>query len=183
MKLAQSLYKVGAGKRGKDDAKTTKVGASAAIRVQTDLDALEPQTNWKMTIPDKNDLLNFSVAITPDQGYWKGATYSFNFKIPPNYPHAAPHVVCQDLVYHPNIDLQGRVCLNILRDSWRPILEIQSVIYGLIFLFLEPNPDDPLNNEAAEVLRRSKDEFKRNVDTSLRGGYVGGQQFPKMQLK
>ena len=39
-------------------------------------------------------------------------------------------------VYHPNIDLQGNVCLNILREEWKPILSISAVVYGLQFLFL-----------------------------------------------
>lgn len=39
-------------------------------------------------------------------------------------------------VYHPNIDLEGNICLNILREDWKPVLSISSVIYGLQFLFL-----------------------------------------------
>ena len=33
----------------------------------------------------------------------------------------------------------------IYREDWKPVLTINSIIYGLQFLFLEPNPDDPLN--------------------------------------
>ncbi len=39
-------------------------------------------------------------------------------------------------VYHPNIDLEGNICLNILREDWKPVLSINSVVYGLNFLFL-----------------------------------------------
>ena len=39
-------------------------------------------------------------------------------------------------VYHPNIDLEGHICLNILREDWKPVLSISSVVYGLQFLFL-----------------------------------------------
>ena len=39
-------------------------------------------------------------------------------------------------VYHPNIDLEGKICLNILREDWKPVLSISSVVYGLQFLFL-----------------------------------------------
>ena len=39
-------------------------------------------------------------------------------------------------VYHPNIDLEGNVCLNILREDWKPVLSTNSIIYGLQFLFL-----------------------------------------------
>jgi ubiquitin-conjugating enzyme E2 M len=103
--------------------------------------------------------------------------------------------------YHPNINLQGNVCLNILRDDWRPILNIQNVIHGLIFLFLDPNPDDPLNqgtfrssvfaisvmfslsiscfSEAAAVLRRDRATFKSYVDASLRGRPVQGVEFER----
>jgi hypothetical protein len=37
------------------------------------------------------------------------------------------------------------VCLNILREDWKPVLNLNSVMVGLQYLFLEPNPDDPLN--------------------------------------
>ena len=39
-------------------------------------------------------------------------------------------------VFHPNIDLEGNVCLNILREDWKPVLSINSVLYGLQYLFL-----------------------------------------------
>jgi len=63
-------------------------------------------------------------------------------------------------VYHPNIDLDGNVCLNILREDWKPVLTINAIVYGLQYLFLEPNPDDPLNKEAANELQVSPDILK-----------------------
>jgi len=81
-------------------------------------------------------------------------------------------------VYHPNIDLEGNVCLNILREDWKPVLSISSIIYGLQYLFLDPNPDDPLNKEAAEVLRENPKLFEQNVRRSILGGHVAGTYFP-----
>ena len=45
-------------------------------------------------------------------------------------------VKCETKVYHPNIDLEGNVCLNILREDWKPVLTINSIVYGLQYLFL-----------------------------------------------
>lgn len=42
-----------------------------------------------------------------------------------------PTVAPSAQVYHPNIDLEGKICLNILREDWKPVLSISSVIYGL----------------------------------------------------
>ena len=60
----------------------------------------------------------------------------FDFTVLPGYPYDAPKVKCRTKVYHPNIDLDGNVCLNILREDWKPVLSISSVVYGLQFLFL-----------------------------------------------
>ena len=62
--------------------------------------------------------------------------------------------------------------MNILRDEWKPVLDINAVIYGLIYLFYDPNPLDPLNMDAADEFRANKAKFERSVATSLRGGRV-----------
>ena len=93
-----------------------------------------------VTFPNINDLTNFQVEVAPDSGFWAGARFTFNFAIPALYPHEPPKVTCLTKIYHPNIDLAGAVCLNILREDWKPVLDINAVIYGIIYLFYEPNP-------------------------------------------
>ena len=99
--------------------------------------------------------------------------------IPFTYPHDPPKATCLTKIYHPNIDREGAVCLNILRADWKPVLGVNAVILGLIFLFIEPNPTDPLNLEAAEVLRSNPQEFNRRVARSLRGETIDGVAHPK----
>jgi ubiquitin-conjugating enzyme E2 M len=41
-------------------------------------------------------------------------------------------------------------------------LTINAVVYGLQYLFLEPNPDDPLNREAANELQVTIGLTRRN---------------------
>lgn len=46
----------------------------------------------------------------------------------------------------------------------------------------DPNPDDPLNREAAEAMRSNKAAFEQVVHKLVKGGgYVGGEFFPKCQ--
>ncbi|KAI8052412.1 ubiquitin-conjugating enzyme/RWD-like protein [Syncephalis plumigaleata] len=152
--------------------------SAAQIRVQKDMSELDDLPNTiKMHFPDPEDILNFDLTITPDEGIYRGGRFKFTFKIDGNYPHKAPKVLCTQKIYHPNIDLEGNVCLNILREDWKPVLNLHSVIIGLQFLFLEPNADDPLNKEAAEDLRSNCERFKRHVTESMRGGYVNSERF------
>lgn len=149
------------------------------LRLQKDISELNLQRTTSIDFPNgKDKLLNFNVTLKPDEGFHKGARIEFSFQVSALYPHEAPKVKCKTKVYHPNIDLDGNICLNILREDWKPVLSINSIIYGLQFLFLDPNPDDPLNKEAAEVLRQDPRQFEINVRRSIQGGYVAGTQFP-----
>ncbi|CAO3592984.1 unnamed protein product [Absidia cylindrospora] len=122
----------------------------------------------------QKDILNFKVTITPDEGFYKGGSFFFTFAINSNYPHEPPKVRCTQKIYHPNIDLDGNICLNILREDWKPVLSLHSVMVGLQYLFLEPNADDPLNKEAAEDLRKNRQQFASNVTSSMNGSKING---------
>ncbi|KFY06997.1 hypothetical protein V492_07543 [Pseudogymnoascus sp. VKM F-4246] len=159
--------------------KKKKVTA-AQLRVQKDLEELEPSRTWRTEFPDPDDILNFTLTIDPDEGMYKGGRFHFSFAINQNFPHDPPKVKCTQKIYHPNIDLEGNVCLNILREDWKPVLNLNAVIVGLQFLFLEPNASDPLNKDAAEDLRSNREGFKRNVKTSMGGGPVRGVPFEKV---
>mmetsp|Transcript_10248 Transcript_10248/g.11326 ORF Transcript_10248/g.11326 Transcript_10248/m.11326 type:complete len:232 (+) Transcript_10248:77-772(+) len=164
----------GRGKRSRQNA--------AELRTQKDISELDVDATpgVKTEFPDPNNLMNFKVSIKPTEGLYKNATFTFSLSVPNSYPYDPPKAVCDTLIYHPNIDLKGAVCLNILRADWKPVLTLGSVIFGLMTLFLEPNPDDPLNKEAADLMVNNMAEFERNVNKSLRGGHVAGRQFPKL---
>ncbi|GAD97442.1 ubiquitin-conjugating enzyme E2, putative [Paecilomyces variotii No. 5] len=166
--------------------KKKKVTA-AQLRVQrgayapgTDFGSSCLKNTMKLSFPNPDDILNFTLTIEPDEGMYKGGSFHFNFTINQNFPHDPPKVKCTQKIYHPNIDLEGNVCLNILREDWKPVLNLNAVIVGLQFLFLEPNASDPLNKEAAEDLRTNRDGFKRNVRSSMAGGSVRGIQYERV---
>eukprot|EP00612_Vaucheria_litorea_P004907 CAMPEP_0171461518 /NCGR_PEP_ID=MMETSP0945-20130129/5933_1 /TAXON_ID=109269 /ORGANISM="Vaucheria litorea, Strain CCMP2940" /LENGTH=217 /DNA_ID=CAMNT_0011987879 /DNA_START=101 /DNA_END=754 /DNA_ORIENTATION=+ len=168
------------GRRTKKIGKNHQKKTPGEIRIQKDIAELDGGSVAQISFPDPNNLCEFNVLVTPDSGFWKGASYEFSFHVPGHYPHDPPKVLCHTKIYHPNINLQGKVCLNILREDWKPVLDINSIIYGLIYLFYEPNPEDPLNQEAAELYRRNSAEFQRAVKRSLLGGTVNGEKFPKL---
>jgi ubiquitin-conjugating enzyme E2 M len=159
--------------------KKKKVTA-AQLRVQKDLSELSLGSTMKTYFPNPDDILNFTLTIEPDEGMYKGGRFNFSFAINQNFPHDPPKVKCTQKIYHPNIDLEGNVCLNILREDWKPVLNLNAVIVGLQFLFLEPNASDPLNKEAAEDLKSNREGFKRNVRSAMGGGSVKGQSYERV---
>ncbi len=132
----------------------------------------------------------FKITITPENGYWRAGNFAFEFVIPENYPMEPPEVTCLTTpIYHPNIDIRGNICLNLLRSDWKPVNTFESVIYGLILLFEHPNFRDPLSSgnlpegmEPFELMRRrGEQEFARVVNKTMEGGQInelGGVMFP-----
>ncbi|EME27021.1 ubiquitin-conjugating enzyme E2 [Galdieria sulphuraria] len=141
---------------------------AAELRLQKDISELDTGKTLSVYFPDKNNIVEFIVYCKPDEGIYKYGCFAFRFKIPPTYPHDPPKVKCETKVFHPNIDEEGNVCLNILREDWKPILSLNAILYGLQYLFLEPNPDDPLNKEAANLYRDNKAAFYAQVQRSMR---------------
>lgn len=47
----------------------------------------------------------------------------------------------------------------------------------------EPNSEDPLNKEAAEVLRTNVKLFSQHVRKSMNGGQIGNVQFDRCLIK
>ena len=76
--------------------------------------------------------------------------YKLELFLPEEYPMTPPKVRFMTKIYHPNVDRLGRICLDILKDKWSPALQIRTVLISIQALMSAPNPDDPLNNEAAE---------------------------------
>jgi ubiquitin-conjugating enzyme E2 M len=160
-----------------------KRATAAEMRVQRDVAAMDDEgklVGTTVAFPDPDNLMEFTVCLTPRENLWKDASFMFRVKVPQSYPHDPPRVDCETPIYHPNINEQGNVCLNILRDDWRPVMNLRIVLFGLMTLFVEPNPDDPLNQQAADTMVKNNDLFKRNVQESLRGGFVEGRHYPKL---
>ncbi|ONH73887.1 hypothetical protein BOH78_2846 [Pichia kudriavzevii] len=126
---------------------------------------------------DRDDPMHIKLQVIPDKGYYANGKFNFECTIPNDYPNSAPEFRCLQKIYHPNIDLEGHVCLNILRNDWKPTLTLQLVFAGILHLFLEPNPNDPLNKDAANDLAKFPESFGRHVKQAMMGGYVGEELF------
>jgi ubiquitin-conjugating enzyme E2 N len=120
-------------------------------RLQSDpvpgIDAVPSDTNARL----------FSVVIIgPDESPYARGHFKLELFLPEDYPMAPPKVRFLTRIYHPNIDRLGRICLDILKDKWSPALQIRTVLLSIQALLSAPNPDDPLNNEAADLWKRSE---------------------------
>ena len=70
-------------------------------------------------------------------------------------------------IFHPNIDIEGNVSIDILENEWSPVLRTRTIILSIQSLLSEPNPKIFINQEAASLYELSKEDYNETVK-----GYV-----------
>lgn len=123
----------------------------------------EPVTGISAT-PYQDNLRYFAVAIEgPADSPYERGVFQLELFLPADYPMAPPKVRFLTKIYHPNVDKLGRICLDILKDKWSPALQIRTVLLSIQALLSAPNPDDPLDNNVAEVWKNDEQEAIRRA--------------------
>ena len=125
----------------------------------------------------EDNLDEFKVEISPNDGFYCGGKFEFEVKVQ-DYPQKAPTVTCNTQIYHPNIDENGEICLNLFSE-WAETNTLEDCIQGLLFLLYNPNLDDPLSPWFDPEFDTDLEVFAENVRLSLEGGVVEGNQYDR----
>lgn len=101
------------------------VSCSAVLRrIQKELDDLaRDPPSGAFAGPVQDDLMQWEGAVMGPQGTpYEGGVFHLSITFPNDYPFKPPKVAFTTKVYHPNINTNGSICLDILKDSWSPAL-------------------------------------------------------------
>uniref|UniRef100_G1N7N2 UBC core domain-containing protein n=1 Tax=Meleagris gallopavo TaxID=9103 RepID=G1N7N2_MELGA len=88
--------------------------------------------------------------------------YKLSLEFPSGYPYTAPTVRFLTPCYHPNVDAQGNICLDILKEKWSALYDVRTILLSIQSLLAEPNIDSPLNTHAAELWKNQAGECPKD---------------------
>ena len=107
--------------------------------------------------PVGDDMFHWQATIMgPDDSPYAGGVFFLDIHFPADYPFKPPKVHFTTRIYHCNINSNGGICLDILKDQWSPALTISKVLLSICSLLTDPNPDDPLVPDIAQLLKTDK---------------------------
>ena len=104
----------------------------------------------------------------PDGSPYKDGIFQLEVEVPQSYPIEPPHIIFLTKIYHPNIDNNGLICLDLLKSKWKPTIQLAHLFIAIQDLLRYPNPDDPLVPEIADEMKYHMEGFlKRAKEETL----------------
>jgi len=142
-----------------------QAGGGALKRIMKELKDLgmDPPANCSAG-PVGDDMFNWQGTVMGPAGTpYEGGVFFLSVTFPTDYPFKPPKVRFTTPVYHPNINSNGAICLDILKDQWCPALTISKLLLSISSLLTDPNPEDPLDPYKADEYRNQRAVFDQKA--------------------
>ena len=105
----------------------------------------------------------FAIIIGPDFSPYENGIFYLSICYPTDYPFKPPKCKFITRIFHPNINANGSISLDILSDQWSPALTIGKTILSISSLLSRPNFDDILCPEVAALYKKNKYEYYKKA--------------------
>ncbi|XP_031759149.1 ubiquitin-conjugating enzyme E2 E1 isoform X1 [Xenopus tropicalis] len=128
--------------KGSSMSKNSKLLSTSAKRIQKELAdiTLDPPPNCSAGPKGDNIYEWRSTILGPPGSVYEGGVFFLDITFTPEYPFKPPKVTFRTRIYHCNINSQGVICLDILKDNWSPALTISKVLLSICSLLTDCNP-------------------------------------------
>lgn len=145
-------------------------GGMLARRMKRELELLRagaaPGVSAWVADESRLDRLEGEIVGASNTPYADGV-FRLDIHVPPEYPLKPPALRFVTKIFHPNIDTEGRICLDTLnmppKGAWKPALNIATVLTSVQALMSTPNPDDGLMSDITDMFRRDPAQFERTA--------------------
>ncbi|KAJ9620380.1 uncharacterized protein PV06_09292 [Exophiala oligosperma] len=133
---------------------------------------------WVQIDIDEDNMLHWNLAlmvVNPDSLYY-GGYFKAQMNFPKEYPYKPPDFRFTKPLWHPNIYVDGRLCISILHapgddamsgetagERWSPAQRVESVLISILSLLDDAEISSPANVDASVMFRDDKEAFKAKV--------------------
>lgn len=143
--------------------KSFKPTGTSLKRIQKELAeiTIDPPPNCSAGPKGDNMYEWVSTILGPPGSVYEGGVFFLDIHFSADYPFKPPKVTFRTRIYHCNINSQGVICLDILKDNWSPALTISKVLLSICSLLTDCNPADPLVGSIATQYTQNRTEHDR----------------------
>ena len=117
-------------------------------------------TNWNVHILGPVSFSRSLKLSSQNDCPYAGGQFTVNVDFSDNYPFKCPKVLFKTKIYHPNIKQEtGEICQQAIENNWVPTQNARFIIESVVTLLKNPNADNPLEAEIAELFAKDYNAF------------------------
>ncbi|KIV91284.1 hypothetical protein PV10_05839 [Exophiala mesophila] len=133
---------------------------------------------WVQIDVDEDNIYHWNLALmvlNPDSLYY-GGYFKAQMTFPKDYPYKPPDFRFVKPLWHPNVYIDGRLCISILHapgedmmsgesagERWSPAQRVESVLISILSLLDDAEISSPANVDASVQFRDDKEAYKERV--------------------
>ena len=112
---------------------------------------------------EDNQFMWEAILFGPADSPFENLKFKLTIDMEEDYPQKPPKIRFKTRMYHPNINNNGTVCLDMLKNNWNPSFTIPQVLTALSWLLVNPNPDDPLSPGIAAQYKDDREAYNASA--------------------
>ena len=146
-------------------------------RLQSELKQIIQNPDYLYTVgPVKDNFYKWDVIMFgPPETIFENAEIKAVIEFPKDYPIKPPQFTFITKLFHPNIYIDGKVCISILHEGidefryeheserWNPSQSVNSILISILSMLSSPNFDSPANVDASNMWKHNYDEYKKII--------------------
>ncbi|XP_059330338.1 LOW QUALITY PROTEIN: ubiquitin-conjugating enzyme E2-18 kDa-like [Ammospiza nelsoni] len=134
---------------------------------------LEEARSWegaRDVRPLDGNVRRWTGLLLPNNPPYNAGAFRFELTFSPNHPHEPPCATLRTPIYHPSVDLEGRVCQPLTSHGhWEPATRAIQVLQDLLLQLDSPDPPRRLlRPDVARELQERPEEFLLRAEEHTR---------------
>lgn len=122
-----------------------------------------PPEGIKVHINDE-DVTDIQAYIEGPSGTpYAGGCFKVKLTLGKAFPQEPPKAYFLTKIFHPNVALNGEICVNTLKKDWKSDLGIKHILLTIKCLLIVPNPESALNEEAGKLLLDHYEDYSQRA--------------------
>lgn len=112
----------------------------------------------------KTNIFEWNAILTgPKKTPYEDNIYKLLITFPKNFPESAPSIKFVTKIFHPNVSINGDICVSSIGSKWNESTDIITILYSIFFMLKNPNLKHGINEEAVNLCKNDPNSFNLKV--------------------
>ncbi|XP_004139007.1 ubiquitin-conjugating enzyme E2 5A [Cucumis sativus] len=126
----------------------------AMYRIENELKSMNEEVATHCSFgPVGDDIFRWEgVVIGPAGSCYEGGIFHVSIQFPSDYPFTPPSINFLTKIFHPNVEVDGSIGMDILNENWSSALTIEKLLLSICSILSNPIPHGSTNEASTMFL-------------------------------